>query len=204
MQPLRKDHVDHYKDFVRDEFSLASNRVEREISQQAQDKVEEVGEKFATVIHKNLPNLIKDMAKKEKALRDFQNKKLSMEHDLRVEAQKIADQIAEIFNNIKKRNKWDMQNINININDDNEVKDDADPVEYITKKIKKACYEEAEVHARAQHKLYHALENKKKKCLNILYTGSHIQPTLVELQKEMATANIQLDLPNSLLALPSK
>ncbi len=198
MQPLRKDHVDHYKDFVRDEFSLASNRVEREISQQAQDKVEEVGDKFATVIHKNLPNLIKDMAKKEKALRDLQNKQLSMEHDLRVEAQKIADQITEIFNNIKKRNKWDMQNINININDDN------DAVDYITKKIKKACYEEAEVHARAQHKLYHALENKKKKCLNILYTGSHIQPTLVELQKEMATANIQLDLPNSLLALPSK
>ena len=198
MQPLRKDHVDHYKDFVRDEFSLASNRVEREISQQAQDKVEEVGDKFATVIHKNLPSLIKDMAKKEKALRDFQNKKLSMEHDLRVEAQKIADQITEIFNNIKKRNKWDMQNINININDDN------DAVDYIHKKIKKACYEEAEAHARAKHKLYHALEGKKKKCLNILYTGSHIQPTLVELQKEMATANIQLDLPNSLLALPSK
>ena len=198
MQPLRKDHVDHYKEFVRDEFSIASNRVEREISQQAQDKVEEVGDKFATVIHKNLPSLIKDMAKKEKALRDFQNKKLSMEHDLRVEAQKIADQITEIFNNIKKRNKWDMQNIHININDDN------DAVDYIHKKIKKACYEEAEVHARAQHKLYHALESKKKKCLNILYTGSHIQPTLVELQKEMATANIQLDLPKSLLALPSK
>ena len=198
MQPLRKDHVDHYKDFVRDEFSLASNRVEREISQQAQDKVEEVGDKFATVIHKNLPNLIKDMAKKEKALRDFQQKKYSMENDLRFQAQKIADQISEIFNNIKKRNKWDMNNIDI------QVKDDADPVEYITKKIKKACYEEAEVHARAQHKLYHALENKKKKCLNILYTGSHIQPTLVELQREMATANIQLDLPKSLLALPSK
>jgi len=198
MQPLRKDHVDHYKDFVRDEFSLASNRVEREISQQAQDKVEEVGDKFAQVIHKNLPSLIKDMAKKEKALRDFQNKKLSMEHNLRVEAQKIADQISEIFNNIKKRNKWDMQKINININDDN------DPVDYIHKKIKKACYEEAEAHARKKHKLYHALEGKKKKCLNILYTGSHIQPTLVELQKEMATANIQLDLPNSLLALPSK
>jgi len=138
------------------------------------------------------------MQKKEKALIDFQQKKHSVENDLRYQAQKIADQITEIFNNIKKRNKWDMQNINININDDN------DAVDYITKKIKKACYEEAEVHARAQHKLYHALENKKKKCLNILYTGSHIQPTLVELQKEMATANIQLDLPNSLLALPSK
>ena len=198
MQPLRKDHVDHYKDFVRDEFSLASNRVEREISQQAQDKVEEKGDKFAQVIHKTLPDLIKDMAKKEKALRDFQNKKLSMEHDLRIDAQVIADKITEIFNNTIKRNKWDMNRISIDIHDDN------DPVDYITKKIKKACYEEAEVHARAQHKLYHALENKRKKCLNILYTGSHIQPTLVELQKEMATAKIQLDLPNSLLALPSK
>jgi len=87
MQPLRKDHVDHYKDFVRDEFSLASNRVEREISQQAQDKVEEVGDKFASVINKNLPNLIKDMAKKEKALRDFQDKKQFMENDLRYQAQ---------------------------------------------------------------------------------------------------------------------
>jgi hypothetical protein len=93
MQPLRKDHVDHYKDFVRDEFSLASNKVEREISQQAQDKVEEVGDEFAKVINKNLPALIKDMAKKEKALRDFQSKKQSMEHDLRVDAQLVADKM---------------------------------------------------------------------------------------------------------------
>ena len=196
MQPLRKDHVDHYKEFVRDEFSNASNRVEREISQQAQDKVEEVGDKFAQVINKNLPSLIKDMAKKDKALRDFQDKRQSIENDLRYEAQKIADQITEIFNNTIKRNKWDMSRIDVCIKDDN------DAVDYITKKIKKACYEEAEVHARAKHKLYHALENKRKKCLNILYTGSHIQPTLVELQKEMATANIPLELPNSLLALP--
>ena len=47
MQPLRKDHVDHYKEFVRDEFSIASNHVEQEISQQAYDKVEEVGSQFA-------------------------------------------------------------------------------------------------------------------------------------------------------------
>ena len=126
------------------------------------------------------------------------DKKQFLENDLRNKAQEIADQITEIFNNTIKRNKWDMSRINIDIHDDK------DAVDYITKKIKKACYEEAEVHARAKHKLYHALENKKKKCLNILYTGSHIQPTLVELQKEMATANIPLELPNSLLALPSK
>ena len=115
MQPLRKDHVDHYKEFVRDEFSIASNRVEREISQQAQDKVEEKGDKFAQVIHKSLPDLIKDMAKKEKALTDFQSKKYSMENDLRNKAQEIADQITEIFNNTIKRNKWDMSRINIDI-----------------------------------------------------------------------------------------
>jgi len=196
MQPLRKDHVDHYKDFVRDEFSLASNHVEQEISQQAYDKVEEVGSQFAKEL--KLDKLISEMAKRERALRDFQRKKYSMESDLQRKAQEIADQISEIFNNKKKQRKWDMSSVNVTIKDDN------DAVDYITKKIKKACYEEAEIHARRKHKLYHALEGKKKKCLNILYTGSHIQPTLVELQKEMATANIQLDLPNSLLALPSK
>jgi len=123
MQPLRKDHVDHYKDFVRDEFSLASNRVEREISQQAQDKVEEVGDKFAQVINKNLPSLIKDMQKKEKALIDFQQKKHSVENDLRYQAQKIADQITEIFNNTIKRNKWEKQQINIDIHEDKDAVD---------------------------------------------------------------------------------
>ena len=196
MQPLRKDHVDHYKEFVRDEFSLASHHVEQEISQQAYDKVEEVGSQFAKEL--KLEKLISEMAKREKALIDFQQKKHSVENDLRYQAQKIADQITEIFNNKRKQRKWDMSSVNVTI------KDDHDAVDYITKKIKKACYEEAEAHARAKHKLYHALEGKKKKCLNILYTGSHIQPTLVELQKEMATANIQLDLPNSLLVLPSK
>ncbi len=110
----------------------------------------------------------------------------------------LKDQISEIFNNKRKQRKWDMSSVNVTI------KDDHDPVDFIHKKIKKACYEEAESHARAKHKLYHALEGKKKKCMNILYTGSHIQPTLVELKKEMATANIVLDLPNSLLALPPK
>ena len=195
MQPLRKDLVDHYKEFVRDEFSIASNHVEQEISQQAYDKVEEVGSQFAKEL--KLEKLISEMAKREKALRDFQSKKQSMEYDLQRNAQEIADQISEIFNNKRKQRKWDMSSVNV------VIKDDHDAVDYIHKKIKKACYEEAETHARKKHKLYHALEGKKKKCLNILYTGSHIQPTLVELQKEMATANIQLDLPNSLLALPS-
>jgi len=194
MQPLRKDHVDHYKEFVRDEFMSASNHVEQEITQQAYDKVEEVGTQFSKEL--KLEKLILEMGKREKALRDFQSKKQSLEFDLQRKAQDIADQISEIFNNKRKPRKWDMNSVNVL------VKDDHDAVDYIHKKIKKACYEEAESYARSKHKLYHALEGKKKKCLNILYTGSHIQPTLVELQREMASANITLDLPNSLLALP--
>ena len=136
------------------------------------------------------------MGKRSKALQDFQDKKASMEFDLERKAQDIADQITEMFNNKRKQRKWDMSAIDIKIKDN-------DAVEYITKKIKKGCYEEAEKYARSRHKLYHALDQKRKKCLNILYTGSHIQPTLSELSKEMKTANIHLELPSSLLALPS-
>ena len=77
-------------------------------------------------------------------------------------------------------------------------------VDYINKKLRKVCFEEAEKFVRSKHKLYHALEKKREKCLTILHTGSHIQPTLTELSKEMSTARIQLDIPTSLLALPSK
>ena len=79
MQPLRKDHVDHYKEFVRDEFSIASNHVEQEISQQAYDKVDEVGTQFAKEL--KLEKLISEMAKRDKALREFQRKKQSMEYE---------------------------------------------------------------------------------------------------------------------------
>ena len=67
MQPLRKDHVDHYKDFVREEISIASNHVEQEISQQAYDKVHEVGTQFAKEL--KLEKLISEMEKRYKALR---------------------------------------------------------------------------------------------------------------------------------------
>jgi hypothetical protein len=80
MQPLRKDHVDHYKEFVKEEFSNASKHVEQEITQQAYDKVEEVGTQFAKEL--KLEKLISEMGKRDKALRDFQSKKQSMEYDL--------------------------------------------------------------------------------------------------------------------------
>ncbi len=195
MQPLRKDHVDRWSEFVKDEFGIAQDRAEEEISSQAESKVQEVGSKFSKEL--KLDKLILEMGKRSKAFQDFQDKKASMEFDLERNAQDIADQITEMFNNKRKQRKWDMSAIDIKIKDN-------DAVEYITKKIKKGCYEEAEKHARSKHKLYHALDQKRKKCLNILYTGSHIQPTLSELSMEMKTANIHLELPSSLLALPSK
>jgi len=195
MQPLRKDHVDRWSGFVKDEFGIAQDIAEEEISSQAESKVQEVGSKFSKEL--KLDKLILEMGKRSKALQDFQDKKASMEFDLERKAQDIADQISESFNYKRKQRKWDMSAIDIKIKDN-------DAVNYITKKVKDACYEEAEKHARSRHKLYHALDQKRKKCLNILYTGSHIQPTLSELSKEMKTANIHLELPSSLLALPSQ
>jgi hypothetical protein len=195
MQPLRKDHVDRWSGFVKDEFGIAQDIAEEEISSQAESKVQEVGSKFSKEL--KLDKLILEMGKRAKALKDFQDKKASMEFDLERKAQDTADQITEMFNHKRKQRKWDIEAIDIKIKDN-------DAVEYITKKIKKACYEEAEKHARSKHKLYHALDQKRKKCLNILYTGSHIQPTLSELSREMKTANIHLELPSSLLALPGQ
>jgi ribosomal protein S21 len=139
--------------------------------------------------------LISELDKRVKKLLKFQNEKARIEHDLEVEARKVAEKIEDKFSGLRKYRKWETVLNSIKVKDGN-------PIDYVTKKIKKVCYEEAEKHVRKGHKLYHALGNKRKKCLNILYTGSHIQPTLVELSKEMKTANIELQIPSSLLALP--
>tara|TARA_R110002167_G_scaffold182295_1_gene382672 strand:- start:264 stop:575 length:312 start_codon:yes stop_codon:yes gene_type:complete len=101
MQPLRKDHADHYKDFVREEFSTAQSQIQQEICEKAQAKADEVGTtQFAKQL--KLDKLIVEMGKREKALRDFQSKKQSLENDLSFKAQRIADQISDLFNSNKK------------------------------------------------------------------------------------------------------
>ena len=62
MQPLRKDHVDRWSEFVKDEFGIAQDRAEEEISRQAESKVEEVGSKFSKEL--KLDKLILEMGKR--------------------------------------------------------------------------------------------------------------------------------------------
>ena len=123
---------------------------------------------------------------------------VSIEHGLTLEANQIADEVKDQFDRLSKVRKWEDTSIK-----DIDVKKD-NPISYVVKAIKDACYEEAERFVRSKHKLYHALENKRERCLTILHTGSHIQSTLTELSKEMSTANIKLDIPTALLSLPSK
>jgi len=193
MQPLRKDHVDHYKDVVREEFNNASSSIESEIHIKASEITDKKSPHFAKEL--GFDKLISELDKRVKKLLKFQNEKARIEHDLEVEARKVAEKIEDKFSGLRKYRKWSTNMDSIKVKEE-------DPIEYVTKKLKKVCYEEAEKHVRKGHKLYHALGNKRKKCLNILYTGSHIQPTLVELSKEMKTANIELQIPSSLLALP--
>ena len=47
MQPLRKDHVDHYKDVVHEEFNNASSSIESEIHV----KASEITDKKLSLIH---------------------------------------------------------------------------------------------------------------------------------------------------------
>ena len=197
MQPLRKDHVDYYKDLTNRKFNKQQDVVESEINKDAQVIVDKKGNTFAKEL--GLENKIKEMTKKVKKLKDFQNSKGSIEDQMIYDVNNLGDDIKDQFCRLSKVRKWnntELEDLNINKEDD--------PISVIIKAIKDACYEESEKFIRSKHKLYHALENKRERCLTILHTGSHIQPTLIELSKEMSTANIKLDIPTSLLALPSK
>ena len=195
MQPLRKDHVDYYKTLTNSKFDKKQDVIESEIDKDAQVIVDKKHKAFPKEL--GLESLMKDLEKKVKKLKDFQEKKASIEQDLELDARLVADNLAERFKRLSKIRRWEDSKI-----DTIDVKKE-DPISYVMKKIKDACYEEAERHVRGNHKLYHALENKRERCLTILHTGSHIQPTLSELSKEMSTARIQLDIPTALLALPS-
>ena len=194
MQPLRKDHVDYYKTLTNSKFDTQQNLVEDEINIDAEIIVEKKHTLFPKEL--GLENSIKDLGKKVNKLKDFQEKKGSIERGLELEARNIADNIVERFQRLRKVRKWEVEM--------EKVMSEDDPVDYVLSKIKSACFEEAEKAIRSKHKLYHALENKRERCLTILHTGSHIQPTLTELSKEMNTANIKLDIPTALLALPSQ
>ncbi len=197
MQPLRKDHVDYYKDLTNRKFNKQQDVVESEINKDAQVIVDKKGNTFAKEL--GLENKIKEMTKKVKKLKDFQNSKGSIEDQMIYDVNNLGDDIKDQFCRLSKVRKWNNTELeDLNINKEN------DPISVIIKAIKDACYEEAEKFIRSKHKLYHALENKRERCLTILHTGSHIQPTLTELSKEMSSANIKLDIPTSLLALPSK
>ena len=197
MQPLRKDHVDYYKDLTNRKFNKQQDVVESEINKDAQVIVDKKGNTFAKEL--GLENKIKELTKKVKKLKDFQNSKGSIEDHMIYDVNNLGDEIKDQFGRLSKVRKWrstELEEINIS--------KEEDPISVIVKAIKDACYEEAEKFTRSKHKLYHDLENKRERCLTILHTGSHIQPTLTELSKEMSTANIKLDIPTSLLALPSK
>ena len=79
-----------------------------------------------------------------------------------------------------------------------------DGVEYFVQKLNDCCYDEAYKHVKASHKVYNVLRDKKSACEIILHTGSDINSTVSTLQKEMATVDIDLPVPNHLLQLAVK
>ena len=85
-----------------------------------------------------------------------------------------------------------------------EVKDIYDlPSIYFTDRLDSICFEEAEKHIKKNHKLRHVLQSKKEYAENILYSGGDINSIMVELTKAFKSADIEYNIPKSLLALPS-
>ena len=93
MQPLRKDHVEFYKDLTNRKFDKQQDVIESEINKDAQVIVDKKGSSFAKEL--GLESKIKELAKKVNKLKDFQERKASIEHGLTLEANQIADDVKD-------------------------------------------------------------------------------------------------------------
>ena len=141
-------------------FDTQVNIVETEIDSQAEEIVNKKIDQFPKEL--GFDKMIKELDKRCKALIKFQSEKAQIEYKLEMEAKKVADDIEDRFKRCQKLRKWETSISTVKVKEENAV-------DYINKKLRKVCFEEAEKFVRSKHKLYHALENKREKCLNTFH-----------------------------------
>jgi len=192
MKPIRKDELEFWNSFTNDEFYEKQRSVDTEISQEAQSISEKKKTNFAKEcgLHKELVNVYKHY----NAYNDFVNNKSITEKKLK----NAWENASSLFNSkairLGKARGWhDIYWDKGSISPDS-----------IEQKLNEACFEEAKGYVRKNHKVYNSLDKIKKKCKMIIHTGAHINSVVSSLKKEMSKAEITLEVPQTLLELPSK
>ena len=127
---------------------------------------------------------------------DFIRTKSVVEQRLRDKVNAVAEMVSSRLSRLSKTRNWSESFDNFNVKEDG--------VEYFTNKLDDMCFQEAEKHIKKGHKIYNSLKEKRDNCKVIIHTGSDINSTVKTLQKEMASADIRLAIPEQLLQIAVK
>jgi hypothetical protein len=193
MKPIRKDELEFWNNFTNDEFYEKQRSVDTEITQEAQTLADKRKDNFVKEcgLHKELEALKKE----HKAYEDFVDNKAIMENKLKHAWEKASEQFKAKVQRLSKARNWE----DMYLGDTSTVNPNT-----AESKLNDACYQEAKNHVKKNHKVYNSLDKVRKRCRMIIHTGAHINSVVSSLKKEMSKAEIVLEVPQTLLELPSK
>jgi hypothetical protein len=192
MKPIRKDELEFWNNFTGDEFYEKRKAVDTEISQEAQAIADKKKSTFAKEC--GLDKELKNLDKHHKAYIDFIDNKSLTEQKLQMAWESASQTFSDKAKRLAKVRDWN------DIYFDNEKLS----LDKANRKLGEACYQEAKSHVRKSHKIHNSLDKIQKRCKMIIHTGAHINDVVSSLKKEMSKAEINLEVPNNLLALPTK
>jgi len=194
MKPIRSNELEFFKELIKDKFYDKQEQIQSEIHFEADKLSEKKKSTFAKEC--GVDKDIKQLDKVNQQYLDFIRTKSVVEQKLLDKVSQMANVISNRLERLAKARQWDTNFIKFNAKEDG--------VEYFTNKLDEVCYQEAKEHIKKGHKLYHALKEKRDNCKVIVHTGSDINSTVKTLQKEMASADIKLAIPEQLLQIAVK
>lgn len=189
MKPIRKDELEFWSNFTNDEFYEKRRAIDTEISQEAQKIADKKKPNFAKEC--GLDKDLKNLEKHYQAYRDFMDNKSLTEQKLKLAWENASENFSDKARRLAKVRDWyDV------------YFDDKTTVEDAKRKLGEACYQEAKTHVKKGHTIHNSLDKIQKRCKMIIHTGAHINDVVSSLKGEMSKAEINLEIPKNLLALP--
>jgi hypothetical protein len=192
MKPIRSNELLYLDKVINDKFYAKRKDVETEISQNAQTMSDKANKHFPKEL--KVDGKLKNLNQAYKQYADFIQTKELMENDLRTKVNNLSAQVEEHLDKYKQSRGWDIRFDGYDVRD-------ANPVDYFERAMREACFEEAKTKATKEHKLYSLLNSQQEYAKNILYSGGDINTVNTELKKAFSEAEIEFQLPKSLVQL---
>ena len=192
MKPIRSNELEFWNNFVRDKFSDKKDDIRTEMSRKAQEVSDKTHDAFIKKC--GVDNLLKEADKKYDRYNDFKRNKEQKENQLFQEYTDVRDEVIDKIERLSKVRNWDISFSSMGENKN---------PDYIRKKLKEANYEEAYAEAKKRHTVYNQLKGIEESCKVAIHTGADIKDVVATLENKMKKAEISLDVPNTLLGLPS-